>query len=70
MDIPDTFLEFVPMSKGQVNDILGEAMEALKIPRRKLIRAGVCFNINWYWTKSPFDMSKIYTIYNHYKRRK
>lgn len=68
-DIPECFLEFIPMSKGQVNDILGEAMECLKIPRRGLIRAGVCFNINWYWTASKFDMSKIYTIYNHYKRK-
>ena len=57
------------MSKGDVNNILGEAMDCLQIPRRWLIRAGVCFNINWYWTASKFDMSKIYTIYNHYKRK-
>ena len=68
-DIPECFLEFVPMSKGEVNDILGEAMAALCIPRRKLIRLGVCFNFNWYWTRSEFDFSKIYKIYNHYKRR-
>ena len=68
-DIPECFLEFVPMSKGEVNDILGEAMAALCIPHRKLIRLGVCFNFNWYWTRSEFRFDKIYKIYNHYKRR-
>lgn len=69
MDIPECFLEFIPMSKGEVNDILGEAMECLNVPRRKLIRAGVCFNINWYWTGTTYDFKKLYTIYNHYKRK-
>lgn len=68
-DIPSTFLEFIPMDKGQVNNILDEAMEALKVPRRQLIRAGVCFNFNWYWTGQQYDMSRVYTIYNHYKRK-
>lgn len=68
-DIPTCFLEFIPMSKGQVNDILGEAMSSLQVPKRTLIRWGVAFNFNWYWTGQEYNMDKTYTIYNHYKRK-
>lgn len=69
MDIPESFLEFIPMSKGQVNDVLGRAMHSLNVPRRHLIRAGVCFNFNWYWTGQEYNWNKLYKINNHYKRR-
>ena len=67
-DIPKRYLELVPFTKGEANDLLGRAMEGLKVPRRKAIRIGVAFNFNWYWTKKPYHWGMLYEVTNHYDK--
>ena len=65
-DIPIDYLELVPFTKGEANDLLGRAMEGVGISNRKLIRFGVAFNFNWYWTKKPYHWGMTYRENNHY----
>lgn len=67
-DIPKKYLELVPFSKGEANNLLGRAMEGLKVPKRKAIRIGVAFNFNWYWTKKPYHWGMLYEVTNHYDK--
>lgn len=67
-DIPEQYLSLVDVTKGSVNDLFGRMMNDLKLSRRKLIRAGVAFNFNFYWSKKDFDWNNLYKIDNHYKR--
>lgn len=65
-NIPKMYLQLVPVTKGEINNLLGEMMDSLLVPKRKLIRAGVCFNFNWYWTGQKYDFKKLYEVDNHY----
>lgn len=67
-NIPKCYLKLPAKSKGEVNDLLGRMMKDLDVDKRKLIRVGVAFNFNFYWSKNEFDWNKLYKIDNHYKR--
>lgn len=67
-NIPEELLSLKPVTKGEINDMLGRMMRDLDIPKRGLIRLGVCFNFNFYWTGKDYDFSKLYKIDNHYER--
>ena len=67
-DIPRHFLELVPFSKLEANNILYDAMKSCMVDRAIGIRIGVAFNFNWYWSKKDYNWNKLYKLDNHYSR--
>lgn len=67
-DVPEEMLKLRPVTKGEINNMLGRMMRDLDVPKRHLIRFGVCFNFNFYWTGKQYTSDKLYKVDNHYKR--
>lgn len=67
-DIPRHFLELVPFSKIEANNILYDAMRSLQVDCAIGIRIGVAFNFNWYFDKKEYNWDKLYKLDNHYSR--
>lgn len=67
-NIPEQYLEIIPKTKKEANDLLYRCMKAAGSAKRDryVTRAGVCFNIGWFidkWQGKVFDieLDKIYT---------
>lgn len=67
-DIPQYYLELVPFTKVEANNILYDGMKSLMVDKAIPIRLGVAFNFNWYITKNTYNWDRLYKLDNHYNR--